>query len=64
MKFMLYFNSTSEIHAILGYILIEFELGLFSGDELLVSFIKKPSRDLQKMLILISGQKYFCTLQT
>ena len=48
MKFMLYFNSTSEIHAILGYILIEFELGLFSGDELLVSFIKKPSRDLQK----------------
>lgn len=46
MKFMLYFNSTSEIHAILGYILIEFELGLFSGDELLVSFIKKPSRDL------------------
>lgn len=45
---MLYFNFTSEIHAFLDYILVEFQLGLYFGDKLLVSFIKKPSRDLQR----------------
>lgn len=45
---MLYLNFNSESHAFLDYILTEGGSWAYFGDEFLVSFTKKPSRDLQR----------------